>query len=89
MGIMARLLSFGVTGVNGYQVHVEVFGTEAMPGIEIIGLPDASVKESKDRVNAAIVNSGRELKPRRITVNLAPADTKRRGLPLTCRLLSD
>ena len=45
MGIMASLLSFGVAGVNGYQVHVEVFGTESMPGIEIIGLPDASVKE--------------------------------------------
>ena len=79
MGIMASLLSFGVTGVNGYQVHVEVFGTEAMPGIEIIGLPDASVKESKDRVNAAIINSGKEMKPRRITVNLAPADTKKEG----------
>ena len=79
MGIMASLLSFGVTGVNGYQVHVEVFGTESMPGIEIIGLPDASVKESKDRVNAAIINSGKQMNPRRITVNLAPADTKKEG----------
>ena len=79
MGIMASLLSFGVAGVNGYQVHVEVFGTESMPGIEIIGLPDASVKESKDRVNAAIINSGKQMNPRRITVNLAPADTKKEG----------
>jgi len=79
MGIMASLLSFGVTGVNGYKVHVEVFGTESMPGIEIIGLPDASVKESKDRVNAAIINSGKQMNPRRITINLAPADTKKEG----------
>ena len=77
--IMTRLLSFGISGVNGYPVHVEVFGINGIPGIEIIGLPDASVKESKDRVNAAIINSGRQMQPRRITVNLAPADTKKEG----------
>ena len=77
--IMARTLSFGVSGVNGYPVHVEVFGINGIPGMEIIGLPDTSVRESKDRVNAAIINSGKEMRPRRITVNLAPADLKKEG----------
>ena len=78
-GIMARLLTYGVAGVSGFPVHVEVFGTDGMPGMEIIGLPDTSVRESKDRVNAAIINSGKEMKVRRITVNLAPADMKKEG----------
>ena len=77
--IMARTLSFGLSGVEGYPVHVEVFGVNGIPGMDIIGLPDASVKESKDRVNAAIINSGKQMKPRRITVNLAPADTRKEG----------
>ena len=77
--IMARTVSFGVSGVNGFRVNVEVFGIDSMPGLEIIGLPDTSVRESKDRVNAAIINSGREIKPRRITINLAPADMKKEG----------
>ncbi len=76
---MARTVSFGVSGVSGFQVNVEVFGIDSMPGMEIIGLPDTSVRESKDRVNAAIINSGREMKARRITVNLAPADMKKEG----------
>ena len=77
--IMARTLSFGVNGTDGYPVHVEVFGINGMPGLEIIGLPDASVRESRDRVNAAIINSGRQMKPRRITINLSPADVKKEG----------
>ena len=76
---MARTLSFGVSGVEGYPVHVEVFGINGMPGMEIIGLPDASVRESRDRVNAAIINSGKQMRPRRITINLAPADLKKEG----------
>ena len=78
-GVMARTLSMGVNGVNGFPVHVEVFGVGGIPGMEIIGLPDASVRESRDRVSAAILNSGREMKARRITVNLAPADMKKEG----------
>ena len=78
-GIMARTLSFGVNGVNGYPVHVEVFSISGIPGMEIIGLPDTSVRESKDRVNAAIINSGKNLLPCRYTVNLAPADMKKEG----------
>ena len=78
-GIMAKALSFGVNGVNGFPVHVEVFGIDGIPGMEIIGLPDTSVRESKDRVNAAIINSGKNMHPKRITVNLAPADQKKEG----------
>ena len=78
-GVMAQTLSMGVNGVNGFPVHVEVFGIGGIPGMEIIGLPDTSVRESRDRVSAAIINSGREMKPRRITVNLAPADMKKEG----------
>ncbi len=78
-GIMAKTLSFGVSGVRGYPVHVEVFSMNGMPVMEIIGLPDTSVRESRDRVNAAIINSGRAPDPKRITINLAPADTKKEG----------
>ena len=89
--MMARILSMGVSGVNGFPVHVEVFGINGIPGIEIIGLPDASVRESRDRVHAAIINSGRSMQPRRITVNLAPADLKKEGpafdLPIAVGIL--
>ena len=89
--MMASTLSFGVSGVNGYPVHVEVFSTGGIPGMDIIGLPDASVRESKDRVNAAIINSGIKMPPRRITVNLAPADMKKEGpsfdLPIALGIL--
>ena len=77
--IMASTLSFGVSGVNGFPVHVEVFAVNGLPGMEIIGLPDTSVRESKDRVNAAIINSGKNMVPKRITINLAPADQKKEG----------
>ena len=76
---MSRTVSFGLSGVNGYPVSVEVFSISGIPGIEIIGLPDTSVKESKDRVNAAIISSGSSMPLKRITVNLAPADMKKEG----------
>ena len=76
---MAKTLSFGVAGVNGFPVHVEVFSTGGIPRMEIIGLPDASVRESKDRVSAAIVSCGKDLGAYRSTVNLAPADMKKEG----------
>lgn len=77
--ILAKVLSFGVSGVNGFPVHVEVFATGGIPMMEIIGLPDTSVRESKNRVSAAIANSGRTGGTARITVNLAPADIKKEG----------
>ena len=77
--LTAQTLSMGVNGVNGFPVHVEVFGMGGIPGMEIIGLPDTSVRESRDRVIAAVINSGLEIVARRITVNLAPADMKKEG----------
>ncbi len=89
--MMARTLSFGVSGVNGFPVKVEVFSANGLPGMEIIGLPDASVRESRERVNAAVISSGRQMPPKRITVNLAPADTRKEGpsfdLPIAVGIL--
>ena len=89
---MAKVLSFGASGVRGFPVQVEVFSTGGMPGMEIIGLPDASVRESRERVNAAILTSGRRMMARRVTINLAPADIRKEGpafdLPIAVGLLA-
>ncbi|MDO5143576.1 MAG: YifB family Mg chelatase-like AAA ATPase [bacterium] len=77
--MLARTLAYGLSGVEGFAVHVEVYAATGMPALEIIGLPDASVKESRDRVSAAIVNSGFAMPIARLVVNLAPADTKKEG----------
>ena len=89
--MMAQTLSFGVSGVSGFPVKVEVFSANGLPGMEIIGLPDASVRESRERVHAAIISSGRQMPPKRLTVNLAPADTRKEGpsfdLPIAVGIL--
>lgn len=89
--MLARTLSYGLMGVNGFAVKVEVFSAAGMPNLEIIGLPDASVKESRDRVSAAVVNSGFAMPISRLTVNLAPADVKKAGpsfdLPIAVAIL--
>ena len=77
--MLARTLGYGLSGVSGFPVNVEVYAASGMPQLEIIGLPDASIKESRDRVGAAIVNSGYFMPVARLTVNLAPADTKKEG----------
>jgi len=88
----AQILSFGISGVQGFPVQVEVFATGGIPGMEIIGLPDTSVRESRERVNAAILNSGKEIPPRRVTINLAPADIRKEGpsfdLPIAVGLMA-
>ena len=89
--MLARTLGYGLSGVTGFAVKVEVFAANGMPALEIIGLPDASVKESRDRVSAAIVNSGFAMPISRLTVNLAPADRKKEGpafdLPIAISIL--
>jgi len=77
--MFARINSYGVSGVGGYAVTVEVNITNGLPGFDIVGLPDAAVKESKERVRAAIKNNGLSFPVSRITVNLAPADKKKAG----------
>lgn len=86
--------SYGSTTVelNGVLIHVEVDITNGIPAFDIVGLPDTAVRESKERVRAAIKNSGFEFPGRRITINLAPADIKKDGsgldLPIAVGILA-
>ena len=71
--------SFGVSGIGGYPVSIEVYITNGLPAFEIVGLPDTAVKEARERVRAAIKNNGWSFPVSRMTVNLAPADKKKAG----------
>ncbi len=90
--MLAKVLSSAVLGVNAYLVEVEVDIALGLPVFNTVGLPDTSVKESRDRVKAAIKNCGFDFPSRRITVNLAPADIKKEGacfdLPMACGILA-
>ena len=77
--MLSRVLSCATIGIDAYIVEVEVDIALGLPTFSTVGLPDTAVKESKDRVKAAIVNTGFEFPVRRITVNLAPADIKKEG----------
>ncbi|MDF2533786.1 MAG: Mg chelatase, subunit ChlI, partial [Clostridia bacterium] len=74
-----KVKSCALYGINGYQVDVELDLSNGLPGFDIVGLPDTSVKESRERVRAAIKNSEYQFPQKRITVNLAPADIKKEG----------
>ena len=65
--MLAKVKSFGLAGLNGYEVDVEADMHAGLPGMETVGLPDASIKESKERVRSAIKNSGFLFTPQRIT----------------------
>ncbi len=90
--MLAKVLSSAVLGVEAYLVDVEVDIAQGLPNFNTVGLPDAAVKESRDRVRAAIKNCGFDFPARRITVNLAPADIKKEGacfdLPIACAILA-
>ena len=77
--MFASIRSLGVSGVGGYEVRVEVNLSSGLPAFDIVGLPDAAVKESRERVRAAIRNNGFSFPVSRLTVNLAPADRKKAG----------
>ena len=77
--MLARVLSCTIMGIEGIPLEVEVDIHRGMPAFEIIGLPDPSVKEARERVRAAVRNSGFEFPYDRITVNLAPADLRKEG----------
>ncbi|WP_089610205.1 YifB family Mg chelatase-like AAA ATPase [Dehalobacterium formicoaceticum] len=77
--MLAIINSCCVYGMFGHLIRVEVDVSSGLPGFDIVGLPDASVKESKERVRTAIKNSGFDFPMKRITVNLAPADIKKEG----------
>jgi len=89
--LLAKVLSSAVLGIDAYQVEVEVDITSGLPTFTTVGLPEASVKESKERVKSAINNSGFRFPDDRITVNLAPADIKKEGtgfdLPIALGIL--
>ena len=84
--------SFGLSGLNGFAVAVEADVSGGLPAFSIVGLPDSAVRESADRVRAAIKNLGFKFPDRRITVNLAPADRRKTGpvydLPLLLAVLT-
>ena len=77
--MLARIASEALSGLEGHPVEVEADVVAAAPAFSIVGLPDAAVQESRERVRAAIVNSSYEFPSRRITVNLAPADLRKEG----------
>ena len=77
--MLAKIYSAAVYGVDAYEVEIEVNGGRGEPKIIVVGLPDAAVKESRDRVTTAITNSGYHWPRGRTTINLAPADIKKEG----------
>lgn len=90
--MLAQITSGAVLGVDAYMVRVEVDLGPGMPSISVVGLPEGAVRESRERVTAALANTGFRLPPGRITVNLAPADIPKAGsafdLPLALGLMT-
>ena len=90
--VLAKVLSSAVIGIDAFIVEVEVDITSGLPTFTTVGLPEASVKESKERVKSAINNSGYRFPDDRITVNLAPANIKKEGtgfdLPIALGILT-
>ncbi|HRR35028.1 MAG TPA: YifB family Mg chelatase-like AAA ATPase [Kiritimatiellia bacterium] len=90
--MLSRVYSGAVYGVNAYAVEIEVNAASGEPQFVIVGLPDAAVRESKDRVWTAIHNAGFRPNPGRNTINLAPADIKKEGpvydLPIAVGLIA-
>ena len=74
--MVSRVHSMGLYGLEAFPVEVEADLSSGLPSFEVVGLPDAAVKESRDRVRAAMKNCGFDFPVSRITVNLAPADQR-------------
>ena len=91
--MLSIIKSMSLQGLEGYLVDVQVDVAAGMPNWGVVGLPDISVKEAKERVRTAIKNSGYEFPSRRIVINLAPADTRKEGsfydLPIAIGILID
>ena len=89
--MVATSYSMGIFGLEAFGVEVETDLSAGLPAFELVGLPDTAVKESRDRVRAALKNCGFDFPISRITMNLAPADKKKEGpvydLPLLVSLL--
>ena len=89
--MLVKIASAAILGLEAYPIEVEVDSSRGLPGQSIVGLPDAAVRESRDRVRAAIENSGFDFPAGYFTINLAPADTKKEGplydLPIALGML--
>ena len=77
--MLAKVHSCAILGINGIPLEIEVYISDGLPSFDIIGLPDASVREARERVRSAVRNSGYDFPYSRITVNMAPADIKKEG----------
>ena len=77
--MLSKVTSFALSGLEGVPVEVETDVQSGLPGYELVGLPDAAVKESRERVRSALKNSGKAFPTRKVTVNLAPADLRKEG----------
>ena len=86
--MIKTILTTGLFGIDGFIITVECFMSTGMPAFEIAGLPDAAVKESKERIRAAMKTCGFSLPNRVITINLAPADRKKEGSSLDLALFA-
>ncbi|RJO68083.1 MAG: ATP-binding protein [Myxococcales bacterium] len=90
--MLANVVSGALWGINAFRVDVEVDVAHGLPQLNIVGLPDKAVRESQERVRAAIKNSGLSIPSRRITINLAPADIRKEGaafdLPIALGVLA-
>lgn len=91
--MLSIVKSMSLHGLDGYLVDVQVDISAGMPAWEVVGLPDATVRESKERVRIAIRNSGFDFPSRKIIINLAPADKRKEGsffdLPIAIGILLD
>ena len=89
--MICSVRSLAVTGIQGSAVSAECYISNGLPGFDIVGLPDAAVKEARERVRAAAKSSGMAFPVSRITVNLAPASLKKSGthydLPILLSIL--
>ena len=90
--MLSQVVSGAVLGIDAYNVNVEVDLALGLPAVQIVGLPDNAVRESKERVRSALKNTGFRIPSRRITVNLAPADIRKEGaafdLPIAVGILA-
>ena len=90
--MVVTVRSLGLTGIRGYEMTVECFLSGGLPAFDMVGLPDAAVKESRERVRAAVKNCGAKFPVSRITVNLAPARVRKEGtlydLPILLGILA-
>jgi magnesium chelatase family protein len=90
--MLAKTRTLGLRGIDGYEVSVEVDVSAGMPTFAVVGLPDDAVRESRDRVTAALRNCGYDFPLKRVTVNLAPAEVKKSGshfdLPIALGVLA-